>query len=641
MSDRGERAGARRAILIAAAAICAAAALWISDGVRVWDGDTHSAWHHYEYLVEGFARGHTYLSLEPDPELLALRDPYDPSANVGHKLWDASLYHGRYYLYFGPAPALMMLPWRLATGHAPPQRIGVGAAAVAEIVALALILAGLRRRHFPALSAGALAAILVVSFHATWLPVLLRRSAVWELPIVSAVACLAWAVYFLWKFHDSGGKAAWALACGAALALLIGCRATYLFSAAVVALLFLAPVAGGAGPPTRARAAAFLACLVAFAGGVGLLAYNHERFGGWLDFGQKYQLWGKEYRGLHFFSAGFIPFNARTYLLSLPQFGPYFPFVHPFSPESAPRGYMETEDIYGILFMMPVHLAGLAACAWAWRSRADRSSRPAVLAVAAAACSSVLSALVLFSFGGACSRYTAELLGGWTIVTAVGLMAVFGAADGPGHGRAARGLAALAGCWTVALVWLACAEYRGYMKLTNPRAYGALAHAFDYPAYWWARGHSVRYGPLDLTLRVPPAATAGPSALMASGRPQMVNYLLLEPAPDGRARLVLAWNEHHVLETPLLAPQAGALRVRVDAPWLYPPPDSPYWDGVPEPARTDRQTLFALAWGSGAVAIHSPHASDPVAFQATLLTPSMAGADSPSVESAVPAEPPP
>src|SRR5207248_6297600 len=45
--------------------------------------------------------------------LLALADPYDPAQNAPYRLHDASLYHGRYYLYFGPTPvALLYLPLR-------------------------------------------------------------------------------------------------------------------------------------------------------------------------------------------------------------------------------------------------------------------------------------------------------------------------------------------------------------------------------------------------------------------------------------------------------------------------------------------------------------------------------------------------
>ena len=642
MNAPAQRPGARAALaLLAAFAVCAAAALWISQGVGLWDGETHSAWHHYEYLAEGFAQGHTYLPLEPDPELLALRDPYNPAANAGHRLWDASLYGGKYYLYFGPTPALLMLPWRFATGHELPQRLGVAAAAVAEIAALALLLLGLSRRHFPGLSPVGLGAILIVAFHASWLPVLLRRSAVWELPIAAALACLAWALYFLWRFHVSGGRAAWALAGGVALALLIGCRVIQVFSAGAVALLFFAPVARGGVAPARVRGTAILAGLVAFAGGVALLIYNHERFGRWLEFGQSYQLWGTEYRGLRFFSPRFIPFDAWTYLFSMPEFGPYFPFLHPFWTESAPAGHMGTEEIYGALFMMPVHVAGLAACAWAWRSRTDPARRPAVIAVAAAAASSVLTALVLFSFGGVCSRYTAELFGGWTLATAVGLMAVFGAAEEHRPGLLVRALAAAAAFWTVACVWLASADFKGYMRQTNPRTYGALAHALNRPAEGWARAHGIRYGPLALVVRVSPSAADSRTVLMASGRPQMLNSLILDRTRDGEYQFTLAWNEHHVIETPPIAARGDSLRLRVDAPWLYPPADDPYWDAVAEPARSERQSLFAVAWDSGSVGIHSQHFADPVTFQPMVLGRSRAGPDSPAVESATRLEPTP
>jgi hypothetical protein len=642
MNGNGDKIAWGAVPLIAAFAICAATALWISQGVALWSGDTRGPWHHYEYLAEGFAHGHTHLSVDPDPELLALRDPYDPAANVGHKLWDASLYRGRYYLYFGPAPALLMLPWRIVTGQEPPQHIAVAAAAVAELAALALLLRELRRRHFPRLSPVGLAAILFVAFYASWLPVILRRSAFWELPITGALACLAWAVYFLWRFHASGGKARWALAGGSALALLIGCRATYVFSAGAVALLFLVPAGGGGPARKRIPSTAILAGLFAFAGGVALLLYNHERFGKWLEFGLSYQLYGKEYRGLHFFSARFVPYNIRAYLFSLPEFGPYFPFVHPFSPERAPAEYMETEDMFGVLFMMPVQLAGLAGCAWAWRNRAQPARRAAVLAVAAAAVTSVLSAVVLFSFGFSASRYTAELVGGWTIVACVGLMSIYGSDEVPRPSRLVRTCAGLAACWTVIGVGLSSAEYREYMRQTNPRIYGALAHALDQPADWWARRQGLRFGAVDLGVKPSSNPVGSRSVLMASGRPEMLNYLMMDQTGDGECRFILAWNEHHVLETPPVRVQGGSMHLRVEAPWLYPPTDDPYWDRIADPAeRGDLQTRFSLAWDTGETRINSPHFSDSVALQPTVLGVSDAPTDSAAVESIRPASPRP
>jgi len=423
---------------------CAAAAFWISEGVAPWDGDLRNAWHHYEYLAEGFAHGHTYLSVAPDPRLLALKDPYDPWANEPYRYWDASLYRGRYYLYFGPTPALLMAAGKILTGRMIPQRLAVAAFAAAGLAGLALLLWGVRRRHFPDLSPAALAGILLVAFNASWLPVALRRSAVWELPIVAAVACLWWAIYFLWRFHDSGGRARWAVSAGIAVALLMGSRVTCLFSAAALTLLFLVPVAGPGEMPVRRWGMASLTAGLAVAAGCALLLYNHERFGRWLDFGDTYQMRGFDERSIAHFSPGYVSFNAHAYVLSLPQFSPYFPFLHPFWTDDRPPGHLGFEEIYGVLFMMPVHLAGLAALSWAWRNRSAAANRPVSIVIAAAGCASALSALILLSFAGACSRYIVEMAGGSTVAASIGLMAVFGSAEGPLLGRRVRPFAAAA-----------------------------------------------------------------------------------------------------------------------------------------------------------------------------------------------------
>jgi hypothetical protein len=594
---------------------CAAASFWVANSVAPWDGDLRGAWHQYEYLAEGFLHGHTYLSVEPPPELLRLPDPYDPAANAPYRIWDASLYRGKYYLYHGPVPALvLMLPWRALTGHALPQRIAVATFAVFGLAGLALLLWEVRGRHFPRLSPSALGAILVVAFHASWLPVTLRRPAVWELPIVSTVAFMWWSLYFLWKFQESGGRTRWAVATAAALALAMGSRASSLLSAAAVALLLFAPVETPEYGRARKWGAACLAGALAAAGGIALLAYNHARFGSWTDFGMNYMLGREDDRGLRLFNPRFIPFNARTYLLSAPRLGPYFPFLHPFWSEDRPPGYVAFEEMYGVLWMMPVHLAALAAAAWALRERAARGMRAARVALAGAVLATGLSGLLLFCWAWACSRYMTEFLAGWTVATSIGLMAVFGLEDGRRPGRTVRILAAAAACWSVACVWLASAEFRGFMAEENPRTYAALAHALDYPSLWWARSHRVSFGPVDVAIRVPPSPGASQTVLLASGRPQSVNQLLIERLDGGRVRLVLAQNLHQVLATPPIDAPGGRLGIRLEAPWLYPPPAHPYWDGVPPALRQELQTLFSIGWGRGATRVHSDHSADPVDF---------------------------
>ena len=575
-------------------------------------------WHHYEYLAEGFASGHTYLSLDPPKELLAYANPYLPSSLPDKRLWDASLYHGRYYLYFGPAPAAaLMLPWRLATGNGMAQWVAASLWAVIGLAGLLLLLKGIRDRHFPGVRPLWLGFVAIVAFHASWFPVLLRRPGVWELPIVAEVACAWWSLYFLWRFHESGHRTRWALLLGAALGLMIGSRVNSLFAAALLIGLLLVPTIQG-GPRLRLGPILLGGGLVTLAG-LSLLAYNHARFGAWTEFGTSFQLWGADYRGTRFMDPAYILFNARAYLLSIPSFSPYFPFIHPAWPDSLPRGHMGTEELHGILFAAPVHLAGLGALALAWRLRHDASWKPLGVTLAGALGVIVLFSAVLFAWGGLCSRYIAELCTGMTVLTGVGLLA----AVDPGAGRAGRGLrvalVVAASVWTIGYTWLASADFKGYMKRTSPGVYAALAHAADYPSLWQARRQGEVFGPVDLVVRVPAGTTEAWTPLLASGRPGMTNQLVLERTAGDRYRFLLIDDRHTSVATPELEPRAGTLRVRVEAPWLYPPTEHPYWDGIADPATRARlQSLFLLGTERGEVQAAWTHAPDPVAYEPTV-----------------------
>jgi hypothetical protein len=86
------------------------------------ENSTSGTGHFYHLLTNGFLSGHLYLPVAPVPALLTLRNPYDPKLNAGLRLHDASLYRGKYYLYFGAAPVVtLFLPWKLITGSAIPQ----------------------------------------------------------------------------------------------------------------------------------------------------------------------------------------------------------------------------------------------------------------------------------------------------------------------------------------------------------------------------------------------------------------------------------------------------------------------------------------------------------------------------------------
>lgn len=629
-----------RVALFLSAALCAMLIFRVANNVAPWDVERSSVWHHFEYLTEGFMRGHTYLSVEPSPELLKLKDPYDPTANEKVRLWDASLYQGKYYLYYGPGPVLaLMLPWRLLTGHMLPQRLAVALFATASLVGLACLIFEVRRRHFPKLSALQSGAILAVAFHASWLPIVLRRPGVWELPIISAEAFLWWSIYFLWKFRDTGGRLAWAMATGASLALMIACRANNLFEAGLV-LLLLAPFsfAGARRPPGWMPfvGAAAIVC----AGGVALLAYNWCRFGSWHEFGQSYMLSGRDQRSGGYIHFDYIPFNMWSYLLARPEVGPYFPFLHAAWPESFPRGYLGYEAMYGALFAMPVQLAGFAALSWAWRSRADASTRATGIAIAAAVGSSVFAAAFLFCWQGACSRYIEELFAGWTVVSSLGLMVIYAGEGAFQSRRLIRSLARAASCWTIVCVWLASAEFRGFMRQTNPKTYITIAHALDYPSEWWIRAKGIHFGPADLDVRLPAGPSRGETVLLATGFPEKVNQLVVDRIDADHVRLILNGNEDSVFETPRITTPTDRMHIRLSAPWLYPPPEHPYWDRFSDPSQClELQTRFSLELGKIVYQTHSTHYFDASGFVPAVQEANGPSPATPYVESFGPAGP--
>ncbi len=81
---------------------------------------------YYDDLGRAFANGHLYLAAQPSPQLLALPNPYDPSIEWALKMQDTVLFRGRYYLYFGAGPAVLLFaPWRLLTHHDLPENFAL------------------------------------------------------------------------------------------------------------------------------------------------------------------------------------------------------------------------------------------------------------------------------------------------------------------------------------------------------------------------------------------------------------------------------------------------------------------------------------------------------------------------------------
>ncbi len=600
---------------------CSALCIWTASGVAVRYHDQNNAWHHYEYLTEGFLRGHTYLSRLPAPELLALPDPYNPDTNESYRVWDASLFEGKYYLYYGPAPAVtVLLPWKILTGHHLPQWAATAVFAIAGIGALAVLLASARRRWFPRATPAQLFVAVILVAHVSWLPVILRRPAFWELPIVAAAALFWWSLYLFWKFQTEKPRAALLCLAGTLLALTLGCRPSYLPCVALLAITFFFPPTFTGQPRRRVRSFFSVALPIAL-GGVALLTYNYARFGQVREFGNSFQLWGVDERQIAHFNPAHFGFNFQLYLFSLPEISPYFPFLRTVSAGPLPAGYIGVEEMPGLLFTMPALLLG--GVAWFVTLRpangSDRTGFRALVAVATAG--SALSGMLLFCFAGACSRYLVELCAGWSVVVGLGYLALSSIHIGQQLATVSRLFAHALVVWSLLCVWLASFEFRSYARFTQPNPYHSIAKLFNYPAAWLTNTDQHPFGPVVLDLRLAPEFTPGDTAILSTGRTAMRNTLILERLAPERIRLRLTVNEIVMIASPVLQTTGSHFRVELHTPWLYPPTAHPYWDRFTDPAQRRRlQTVSVLSTEAFSLLHPSTTFFDATGLQPTVRT---------------------
>jgi hypothetical protein len=285
----------------------------------------------YARQADAFAAGQAHLRLAPPAELARLPDPYDPAARAPLPVEsDLSYYAGKYWLYFGPVPALAILAPQLLVGQPIPDSVITLAGVMAATVFGAAAIRGLQRAILP--SGGALAtgaAIVALGLGAPLL-FLLSSPAIHEAATAAGqgllLAGLGAAVWAWRRPPGTGQRALWLLA-GATWALAVGSRVALAPAVGGLALLFGALAwrqrTGGRGEP-----ALLIAAPLAI-GAVLLGTYNVARFGSPLEFGHRYQLTSyhllRDYAG--FATVGHLVPNLSHFFFRPVRLTPSFPFV--------------------------------------------------------------------------------------------------------------------------------------------------------------------------------------------------------------------------------------------------------------------------------------------------------------------------
>jgi hypothetical protein len=326
---------------------------------------------YFDLQANAFAKGQLELDIQPDPALLAFTDTslYEPENRIGIPvLWDATLYNGKYYLYWGPTPALVLTVVKLF--HKPDvgdKLLGL-LFLVGTLLFLNLTILELWRRHFPHIPHWAVLAAVAFAGLVNPMPYVLVEGRVYEAAIIAAQFFLVGGFYFLLPAFAQPSLPRLTLS-GAFFVLSIGSRTTILPAVGLVSIVILI----WAFQTQRQR---MLPVLLAFAipiamGGAAYAGYNYARFGSFTEFGYSYQLTSYNlYEKMdQTFAVEYIPPNLYKTLFNPLEQREVFPRIFPTrwaGPEwltnYKPKMYLTfTENITGLFISSPFILFALLA----------------------------------------------------------------------------------------------------------------------------------------------------------------------------------------------------------------------------------------------------------------------------------------
>lgn len=536
---------------------------------------------YYNLLVAGFRDGQLAMKVTPDPWLGV------DSSRVQGYLLDASFYQGRYYLYFGVTPALLVFwPWQLLAGQTLPESLAVVLLAALAFGLSVGWLGTLRRHFFPGSGTVAWLLAVVLLGLGTGYAVVIRRPLFYEVAIFSGVACTMGGFWCLTLAVLRRGQAGrWLGAASLCAGLAAGSRPTLVPGA----LLALGLTAGYVWWRDRSPVGSgrFLGRVLLTASGpvglmlAGLAWYNWARFGNPLEFGLHYQV-GSNADGFPFTFAA-LRRNLELYYFNPPDFSWFFPF---FAPGAKPPGSYQ-EQVHGQFFWLLIFLPSLGAAGWTvWQRHWNRDLAVVVAAVIGAAGASLVFVCLAPPHS---NRYQLDFHPALVSLAVLALLAWSQAA--PFWSR----LGWLATGWSgVIVVFNVCASLHvhGFFQATYPGQFARLARITDrlvWPVHQFA---APRLGGLEVLVRFPAGTPGAIEPLLVAGGGTDMDGLLIRYTAPGRGRIVFEHLNYGGGESDDFDLRPGRARwMKIHLGTLYPPTWHPWYENLPSGMERARQRV--------------------------------------------------
>jgi hypothetical protein len=345
----------------------------------------------HNLVADALVHRQAALTIKPAPGLLKLKDPYDPVANApyrGQGIHDLSLYKGKLYAYYGPAPAILLfIPFRaLRVGDLSPTLAGLVFCLLGFGFSVLLFMKLVRRFVGEVPAWIECIAILALGL-AIPAPFIVYIGRAYEVSIACAYFLLFAGLYSLVSGLLSRGRTSLILLAtgSAALALGVATRPDLVLDALFIAVAIVVVISRSRGEDPNGRRAQLLAVVVPYAiVGVLIAAYNFTRFDSLTEFGSSYQLAGANIRKYPFYQPWYLPHGLYYYLLAPGRLLREYPYW--FLLKDVP--YVDSSNVYthepvaGVLVNMPLITLGLVLTATQMRN-IFRMCRPLYIAISA------------------------------------------------------------------------------------------------------------------------------------------------------------------------------------------------------------------------------------------------------------------
>lgn len=408
-----------------------------------WRSRGHTS-DYYTRQASSFLHGQLALEQAPDPALLALPNPYDHKARKNVPvLGDASLYGGKYYLYFGPFPALALAVVSGILPIKPGDQIFLYLFTFGLFFLQAIFFRDMVRRFFPSIPGWVLPMGIIILGVTGPMTRMLTHPFIHEAAIAGGQLLFTAGFYaaFL-AFEGKSIHKGKLLLAGSLWAFSVATRTTQLVPVGYMVLLTCLFIFYQYSKPESKRdmGRSILALITPLAVcGLILAWYNWARFDSILEFGLYYQLAAFNLQTNYsiLFSRIYILQNIYNYFLNPFGVTGGFPFVHPLAgTEKSILASIELPNLYAVegkfpgalystpfLFFAMISVVMLAVTfIGKIKSRTDRDELFGlfdwtVLGLLGTTIAGAMPTLLLFYVG---FRYTTEFITSLTMLALVG-----------------------------------------------------------------------------------------------------------------------------------------------------------------------------------------------------------------------------